>query len=115
MNGVVKNAEARLNYTNLTFGTNTFADTTSRLYTNSGTVNLQDNEINNYNINYLSSSSSAKWELDVDLANQKADTLTISNGSGYVYINDVDLTDIPLEDGSVTVQEIGRASCRERV
>ena len=52
LNGVVKNAEARLNYTNLTFGTNTFADTTSRLYTNSGTVNLQDNEINNYNINY---------------------------------------------------------------
>ena len=48
LNGVVKNAEARLNYTNLTFGTNTFADTTSRLYTNSGTVNLQDNEINNY-------------------------------------------------------------------
>ena len=110
LNGVVKNAEARLNYTNLTFGTNTFADTTSRLYTNSGTVNLQDNEINNYNINYLSSSSNARWELDVDLANQKADTITIANGSGSVYINAIDLTDIPLEDGSVTVQVLKNGS-----
>ena len=79
VNGAVKNAYTQLSNANLTFGTDTFADTTSRLYTNSGTINLQDNEINNYNINYLSSSSNARWELDVDLANQNGgiDNITV--------------------------------------
>ena len=109
LNGQVKTARTILNGGNLTFGTDTFK--TSSLDANGGVINLQDEKINNYNINYLYSSSyGTNWKLDVDLANKKADTLTINSGSGYVYIDKVDVTGVLEEDGSLIVQVIKNAT-----
>ena len=104
--GQVKNAtNANLATTHLTFGENTFNTSGLTFNANSGYIELKDSAFKTYNFNKISGSTSARWNIDVDLANQKSDMIkTSQKSSGYVYIYDVNTEGVPKEDGKVKVR-----------
>ena len=56
---------------------------------NNVAVNLSNGEIKDYTFNSLTTDDTVNWSIDVDLDNQKADTITstTTNSSGIVYID----------------------------
>ena len=92
LNNSVINANASLNDTNLYMNETAFADSTTNLNTNSGTVQLANGTSENYQINRLTSSENANYTVDVDLTKLAPvpDTITTGTGStGTVTISDI--------------------------
>lgn len=106
LTGVVKNAStATLDTTHLTFAENTFNSNNLTFKADSGFVELKDNEFKTYTIDKISSNETAKWNLDIDLLNQKSDVIkTNQASSGKIYIDSVSTDNIPVVDGEHKVQ-----------
>lgn len=101
LNNRVDNAEASFDTAILKLGvtdkSNNVSDVfeTSTLNVNSGFVDTTDGSYTNYNIKELTSSSNAKYSIDLTLTpdEQLADTFTIGSGSsGTIYLNSVNVT-----------------------
>lgn len=86
INGLVSNADVLATRGELTFGENTFADTSTSLTLDSVSVNMRNGELGNYNIANLTSTANAKYYLDINLETQQADTIT-TNGSGVIVLD----------------------------
>lgn len=101
----IQNATTTLSSGNLTFGTDSFAHSTSTLNTTgSASVNLNDGKISNYNINKLSSNTNSKWNIDINMSDKTGDTIkTLNASSGTVYINSINVTGAPSE-GANTIK-----------
>ncbi|MBD5402351.1 hypothetical protein HDR58_06075, partial [bacterium] len=104
--GLVKNAStATLTTTHLTISENTFSSNGLMFQAQSGYVELQDNEYKTYTIDKLSSDEAVNWNLDIDILNEKSDVIkTNQASSGKIYIDNVSVAGIPLEDGKHKVQ-----------
>ena len=96
LNGTVTNADTTLTKGTIKFNTDTFADANDTLTTTSNAnINLS-NDIagDEYEINKLTSSTDAKWTIDVDVTNQFADTIKLStnNSSGRILLDKLNVT-----------------------
>ena len=93
INGSVINADATLSKGNLTFAENTFADSNTTLNVTGGSINLNNGSLDNYNINELNTTADASYALDIDLSQQKADTITVGeNSSGTIVLSVFNMT-----------------------
>ena len=93
INGSVINADATLSKGNLTFAENTFADSNTTLNVTGGSINLNNGSLDNYNINELNTTADASYALDIDLSQQKADTITVGeNSSGTIVLSAFNMT-----------------------
>ena len=78
---------------------------------NNGTLNTQDAEIGNYSIGKAQGSGS--YNLDIDVASKKADTLTLGSGSNAVIAPNITLLNVyeniefGIEDGCFAVKKDG--------
>ena len=107
INGVTAKANATLTGSNLEFNSNTFKD--ASLNTRSGTVNFQNENISDYNIGKLTSSSAANYKFDIDLSGEtaSADKLIVGNGSsGIVTVSAIDFINGAVPDKEFIVQLI---------
>lgn len=69
------------------------------LATNSGTVNLKNGDIENYEILNLTSKSSALYDIDLNVTDKIADTITVSGtSSGVITINNINITNGAISD-----------------
>lgn len=100
IDGNISKANATATNATLTFGTETFAE--SKLTTNGGNMLLSNNQTEDYEIGTLNANSNTNWDIDVDLKNTKADTITSSNSEGVVYINKIN--NISTSDEETTIQ-----------
>ena len=91
LDGVITNADTTLTDATLTFNTDTFKDNADTLHVVSGRVDLQDNSVDTYEINKLTSESDGRYSIDLDLNSETADVLKISDNtsSGVVYIDEI--------------------------
>ncbi len=108
LNGLLKNVTAQLDSGNLYFNTDTFKN--SQLTVQGGSINLSDNLYKTYNFKNLSSNSSAHWNLDIDLASKKSDVFSVAGGSGTIYIDNINTSNLPSEDCSIILQIIKSSS-----
>ena len=107
INGNAGRANTTLSGSNLEFNTNTFKD--ASLNTRSGTVNFQNENISDYNIGKLTSSSAANYKFDIDLSGEtaSADKLIVGNGSsGIVTVSAIDFINGAVPDKEFIVQLI---------
>ena len=102
INGAVTNADTTLTSGTIKFNTNTFADTNDTLTTTSAAnVNLSNGTAGDeYAINKLTSSTDAKWTIDVDVTNQLADKIKIAtaDSSGKVLLDKLNVTNGSFDD-----------------
>ena len=104
VDGRIINATANLNSGELTINKDTFADSGTKLVANGGSVNLQNDTVENVVINNLESKANANYKIDIGLgSNITSDVLQIndSKASGVVTINDVNYL------GSLNIEDVG--------
>ena len=112
LNDLVIQKDTVLNSGTLKLGVTNPAGNTSDILKNTnfnakgGVVNVADGEYTNYNIKKLTSSSDARYSIDISLSadEQKADTFTVGSGStGTIYLSSfyVDTDDMPDETSYV--------------
>ena len=87
--GTVTNANTTFNSGNLSFGANTFANAGDSLSAVSGTINLNNDRVENYTINNLTSTSNVNYVLDMNLTNKTIDKIKVNSGSGTVKIDNI--------------------------
>lgn len=107
INGNAGRANATLSGSNLEFNSDTFKD--ASLNTRSGTVNFQNENISDYNIGKLTSSSTTNYKFDIDLSGEtaSADKLIVGNGSsGTVTVSAIDFINGAVPDKEFIVQLI---------
>ena len=107
INGNAGRANTTLSGSNLEFNSDTFKD--ASLNTRSGTVNFQNENISDYNIGKLTSSSAANYKFDIDLSGEtaSADKLIVGNGSsGIVTVSAIDFINGAVPDKEFIVQLI---------
>ena len=90
--GQLINAETTLTSGTLKIDTDTFADTSTTLDAQGGTISLNDSRIDNYVINDLTSSDDVTYSLDLNLSDKKADTITVNSGSGKITLDNLNIT-----------------------
>ena len=107
INGNAGRANTTLSGSNLEFNSDTFKD--ASLNTRSGTVNFQNENISDYNIGKLTSSSTTNYKFDIDLSGEtaSADKLIVGNGSsGIVTVSAIDFINGAVPDKEFIVQLI---------
>ncbi|MCD7740225.1 MAG: hypothetical protein LUH11_02630 [Candidatus Gastranaerophilales bacterium] len=68
-------------------------------------IDLIDEKIHNYTFDSLTSQDSSLWEIDVNLLDKSADTITLTNtSSGTIVINNINFLDLTSSDESVIVR-----------
>lgn len=90
--GQLINAETTLTSGTLKIDTDTFADTSTTLDAQGGTISLNDSRIDNYVINDLTSSNDVTYSLDINLSDKHADTITVNSGSGTITLDNLNIT-----------------------
>ena len=116
LNGDFKNASATLNGGGLKFNADTFADSTNKLTAQSGAINLSDNQMTEYHINELNSSTNAGYTLDIDFANKTSDKITAGeNSTGKVTITGLNIlgeivSDKLQEDYKIQILDVPESS-----
>lgn len=91
--GAVINADTVLKRGDLTIGVDTFADTNSTLTVESGSINMDNGEIEDYKFGKLVSGDKSKFSIDIDLENEISDTITVGAGSsGVIVLNELNIT-----------------------
>lgn len=90
--GQLINAETTLTSGTLKIDTDTFADTSTTLDAQGGTISLNDSRIDNYVINDLTSSDNVTYSLDLNLSDKKADTIMVNSGSGKITLDNLNIT-----------------------
>lgn len=96
LNNDIENATVNVDNTNLYIGSTTLANQNTETNVNSGTIHLADGVAKDYNINKLTSSSSANYTIDIDNSDKLAPTpdkiITGDGSSGVITISDINLT-----------------------
>jgi len=91
LNGKLANSSATLTKGVLKFLTDTFKDSSDKLNANGGTIELSNNNIENYVINELNSNANAKYNIDVNLSEKTADTIQVANGTGTITLDNLNI------------------------
>ena len=111
INGTVDNAKATMNASDakLNFNTNTFAN--AELNVQNGILNTKNSAYEEYNIDKLTSSDTARYTIDMSLSQstQKADTFAVgaaSSGTIYVTFSSEAIAEDMPDDQSVYIQII---------
>ncbi|MBO6271689.1 hypothetical protein J6O48_02790, partial [bacterium] len=90
--GEIQNGRGRLNGATLTFGENTFAHSSSRLYATSGAINAVDDLTSEYKVTFLQSNEAVKYSIDLDFDNTKADMFKVGRSStGVITIDNINV------------------------
>ncbi|MCM1339153.1 MAG: hypothetical protein NC191_05740 [Muribaculaceae bacterium] len=91
LNGEITNSDTTLDGGTLQFNPATFADEDDTLTINKGRVDVQDDKVDTYGINKLTSSEEGRYSVDVDLETKTADKFEITDktSSGTVYIDTI--------------------------
>lgn len=96
LNNEVQNANATLANTNLYMSENAFSDSNTTLTANSGTIHMANGDIEDYQINKLTSNPDTNYTIDVDTSNPEnitSDTISTGDGSsGTITISEVNTT-----------------------
>ncbi len=71
-------------------------------------ITFADGETTSHTLNNLTIGNNVKFIMDIDLAEQKADTITSNNASGTVYLSELNVLSAPSGD-STTVQILKNA------
>lgn len=103
INGGVGNASATHSGGELGFNTDTFKD--AEFSTVSGTVDLVTGQVENYDIEKLTSDESSNWIFEIDSSGNSADTLTVGTGSsGTVNVSEINFINGDNPSDEFTVQ-----------
>ena len=91
LNGDITDSDTTLDGGTLKFNPNTFGDENDTLTINNGRIDVQDDKVDTYEINKLTSSEEGRYSIDVDLDTETADKIEVTDAtsSGTVYIDDI--------------------------
>ena len=93
INGVVTNATTTINKGGLVINTDTFADESTTLIADGGSIYLNNGAIEQYTIANLQSgtNSSTKYAIDIDLQNRETDTIVAPGGTGTITLEEFNI------------------------
>ena len=91
LSGLVENGYTTLTKGGLSFDKDTFTHSGSTLDVQSGSVYMNDGNIQTYNFANLVSTDKSKFSIDVDLENSVADGIRVNSGQGTIVLEEFNI------------------------